>query len=416
MARLLDRVRNLFDDHQEARLGTVRQQTAEQVRDQLLGQALLLKQSWTDELTRSLTDGDRASISTNFRARLETINVALDAVRQIHPAIGARIDVDHFQGLAARPSSEFKGGQPDREYENSREYVEFVRARSSEEKRTEMLAEFKAAWRDYLVFSNRDPEGIRQTLIIRDEHSDLSLREVREAEIKVNRAVEFVKFLRADPEYDPGQHSGFHPDEQRFVDLYLGMEQASTPIELSAAIAAMAKHRAGLDSATDYYNGDMKQLRDLETRAINVAEDRLAGIRVAHQAPNYAAAWAKIRAELAEQKHGLETQDSTHGESKIMEETQKNDRTIGSVLDARRAEIDREWRDVVAFSTVEAAAALNYWRGRGEEYNATREAIIHSHPHLVKDLPPAIQVDEIQVRQQVLEHEREESKSLAIAV
>jgi hypothetical protein len=85
------------------------------------------------------------------------------------------------------------------------------------------------------------------------------------------------------------------------------------------------------------------------------------------------------------------------------------------LLEARRAEIDAEWREVVAFSTVETAAALNYWRGRAEEYNAFRETLMRQHPDREKDLPPALQVDEIQVRQVVLEQEMEHQKSAEIA-
>ena len=84
------------------------------------------------------------------------------------------------------------------------------------------------------------------------------------------------------------------------------------------------------------------------------------------------------------------------------------------LLKARRMEIDTEWREVVAFSTVEGAAAVNYWRGRAEEYNAFRDTVVRQHPEREKDLPPALHVDEIQVRQLVLEQERELQKSIEI--
>ncbi|HET6206864.1 MAG TPA: hypothetical protein VFD98_08650 [Terracidiphilus sp.] len=88
---------------------------------------------------------------------------------------------------------------------------------------------------------------------------------------------------------------------------------------------------------------------------------------------------------------------------------------MSELLETRRSEIDSEWREVVAFSTVEGAAAVNYWRGRAEEYNAFRDALVRQHPEREKDLPPALQVDEIQVRQVVLEQERSEDKSLQVA-
>jgi hypothetical protein len=85
------------------------------------------------------------------------------------------------------------------------------------------------------------------------------------------------------------------------------------------------------------------------------------------------------------------------------------------VLEARRSEIDTEWREVVAFSTVEGAAAVNYWRGRAEEYNAFRDALVRQHPDREKDLPPALQVDEIQVRQAVLEQEKEQEQTVQVS-
>ena len=77
-------------------------------------------------------------------------------------------------------------------------------------------------------------------------------------------------------------------------------------------------------------------------------------------------------------------------------------------------QITAGWRAVEVVSAVEASAALNYWRGRAEEFNATREAIVRHHPELARDLPPALEVDEIQVRQRVLEREHRDEKSLAV--
>lgn len=84
-------------------------------------------------------------------------------------------------------------------------------------------------------------------------------------------------------------------------------------------------------------------------------------------------------------------------------------------LRQRAQEITTGWHAAEAATTVEAGAALNYWRGRAEEFNATREAIVRHRPELARDLPPALEIDEIQVRQRVLERERSEEKSLALA-
>ena len=85
------------------------------------------------------------------------------------------------------------------------------------------------------------------------------------------------------------------------------------------------------------------------------------------------------------------------------------------ILSQRAQEITTGWRAVEADTAVEAGAALNYWRGRAEEFNTTREAIVRHHPELAKEVP-ALEIDEIQVRQRVLERERNEEKSLAVAL
>lgn len=89
---------------------------------------------------------------------------------------------------------------------------------------------------------------------------------------------------------------------------------------------------------------------------------------------------------------------------------------ITDSLAIRRADLEREAAETAAFSAVEAGAALNYLRGRFEEFNATREAFARQSPALEKDLPPTLQVDEIQVRQVTLEQERSEEKGLAMTM
>jgi len=84
-------------------------------------------------------------------------------------------------------------------------------------------------------------------------------------------------------------------------------------------------------------------------------------------------------------------------------------------LSQRAYEITAGWRAAEVVTVVEASAALNYWRGRAEEFNATREAIVRNRPELLRDLPPALEIDEIQVRQRVLERERSEEKSVEVA-
>lgn len=84
-------------------------------------------------------------------------------------------------------------------------------------------------------------------------------------------------------------------------------------------------------------------------------------------------------------------------------------------LRERQLAIATETTETVAFSAVEAGAALNYLRGRAEEYNATREALIKHNPSLEKDLPPSLQIDEIRVRQVNIEREETQDRGLAVA-
>jgi hypothetical protein len=61
----------------------------------------------------------------------------------------------------------------------------------------------------------------------------------------------------------------------------------------------------------------------------------------------------------------------------------------------------------------EIELANAYWNGRREGYNSARQFAIDHNPGLVMDLPPAIQLDEIRVRQPALEQEQDQSLSVA---
>jgi len=105
----------------------------------------------------------------------------------------------------------------------------------------------------------------------------------------------------------------------------------------------------------------------------------------------------------------LESEHSSHDlQGRIRQE-------VRELLTSRRSDLEREAAETVAFSAVEAGAALNYLRGRFEEFNATREGFARQRPDLEKDLPAALQVDEIQVRQITLDQVRNEEKGLAVA-
>lgn len=81
----------------------------------------------------------------------------------------------------------------------------------------------------------------------------------------------------------------------------------------------------------------------------------------------------------------------------------------------RQLAITTEAAETVAFSTAEYNAAINYVRGKTDGYNETRDALIRHNPGLEKDLPPALLVDEIRVRQVTQDQERTQDIGLAVA-
>lgn len=67
----------------------------------------------------------------------------------------------------------------------------------------------------------------------------------------------------------------------------------------------------------------------------------------------------------------------------------------------------------IAVPTAEIELAHAYWNGRRESYNSVREGLISNQPTVAADLPPAIQVDEIRIRQQVLDQQQDRSLATA---
>jgi hypothetical protein len=87
--------------------------------------------------------------------------------------------------------------------------------------------------------------------------------------------------------------------------------------------------------------------------------------------------------------------------------------------------VSQTWLDQEATRIREAAAlavpaaeidlAGAYWNGRREGFNSAREDVLAKHPERAQDLPAAIEVDEIRIRQQVLEQEQTRDRLLEIA-
>ena len=66
----------------------------------------------------------------------------------------------------------------------------------------------------------------------------------------------------------------------------------------------------------------------------------------------------------------------------------------------------REFPTVADYPVEEMAVAQAYWNGQRDLFNSAREAALKADPTLAKDLPAAIEVDEIRVRQKVQEQDQ----------
>lgn len=95
-------------------------------------------------------------------------------------------------------------------------------------------------------------------------------------------------------------------------------------------------------------------------------------------------------------------------------------------LSAKPVPLDREWFDRASWTIRESQSRENvpihelarveaYWSGQRDLYNSVHQAAIKADPSLEKELPPAIQIDEIRVRQRVFEQEQEPDRSLVLA-
>lgn len=101
MAELLDRLRNVYDDHQDRERQEAQQQgyrtALYETRDALLSSALATHRQWRQELKASRTEANPETIHTKYRARLHGLNDALSTLRQADPGITVQIDIEQFQ-------------------------------------------------------------------------------------------------------------------------------------------------------------------------------------------------------------------------------------------------------------------------------------------------------------------------------
>ena len=101
MANLLDRIRNLYDDHQDRERQQTRQEgylaALRDTRDELLSSALAIQHQWRQEVQVAGPNTSREAIHAKYAARLQGLNDAFAALRQGDPGITTQIDVEQFK-------------------------------------------------------------------------------------------------------------------------------------------------------------------------------------------------------------------------------------------------------------------------------------------------------------------------------
>jgi hypothetical protein len=100
MADFLERLRNVYDDHQDREHQHARQEgyqaALRETRDALLSSALTMHQEWQQEMQAAGPNGEEA-IHAKYTARLQGLNDAFAALRQSDSGITTQIDPEQFK-------------------------------------------------------------------------------------------------------------------------------------------------------------------------------------------------------------------------------------------------------------------------------------------------------------------------------
>ncbi len=117
MAFTFESFRNLFSGHQTEQVQPTFTPASgrelEQVRDQLLGAALEIKQAWANDL---IEDHAPAEVTDIYhQGRLDQINATFDVLRQLDPSITATLNGEEFRAAARRQAQNERDEQSRRE-------------------------------------------------------------------------------------------------------------------------------------------------------------------------------------------------------------------------------------------------------------------------------------------------------------
>ena len=106
MADFLDRIRNVYDDHQDRARQQARQEgyqaALHETRDALLSSALAAQQQWRQELLAAGPAVDHEAIHAKYAARVQGLNDAFAVLRQGDPGITTQLDVEQFHQRATQ--------------------------------------------------------------------------------------------------------------------------------------------------------------------------------------------------------------------------------------------------------------------------------------------------------------------------
>ena len=101
MANVLDRIRNVYDDHQDReRMEAQRdgyRAALRETRDALLSSALAAQQQWRQEVQAAGANSNQEAIHAKYTAWLQGLNDAFAALRQGDPGITTQLDVEQFK-------------------------------------------------------------------------------------------------------------------------------------------------------------------------------------------------------------------------------------------------------------------------------------------------------------------------------
>jgi hypothetical protein len=132
MADLLNRLRNVYDDHQDRERQQTRQEgyraALHESRDALLSSALAVHDQWRRESQAAGPNVNPETIHAKYAARLEGLNDAFSALRQGDPGITTQLDIEQFRqsvterGQYQRQGHGLAGSRSDRGYEYGHSY------------------------------------------------------------------------------------------------------------------------------------------------------------------------------------------------------------------------------------------------------------------------------------------------------